>query len=183
MRYTTVIDISEFPAIYRSPSVSKLYIHMALKAGYQAENRDLYTKSIRATAADTGLSVSAVRHALAVLERTRLIQRSGPAWLVKKFVEEVIYDQREKTKKTRKTSSTPANDRERQQTELESRLDAERRQREALFAAGKNPWMNYYETKERAARAGDVDAIEWCRKNRSEYERQAQAIKNQSNKK
>lgn len=86
MRYTTIIDISEFPAIYRNRNARLLYIHMALKAGYHDYDRDLLTTSIRSLSSQTGLTVSAVRHALLQLESCQLLTRDGLAWRVKKFV-------------------------------------------------------------------------------------------------
>lgn len=86
MRYTTVIDISEYPAIYRNRNARLLYIHMALKAGYHDNDRDLLNTSIRMLAYQSGLTVSAVRHALQVLEGAGLLTRDGLTWRVKKWV-------------------------------------------------------------------------------------------------
>lgn len=86
MRYTTVIDISEYPAIYRNRNARLLYIHMALKAGYHDNDRDLLNTSIRMLAQQSGLTVSAVRHALQVLEGAGLLTRDGFTWRVKKWV-------------------------------------------------------------------------------------------------
>lgn len=100
MRYTTIIDISEFPAIYRNRNARLLYIHMALKAGYHDYDRDLLTTSIRSLSSQTGLTVSAVRHALAQLEDNQLLTRDGLAWRIKKFVIE------EKPSSRRQTNSS-----------------------------------------------------------------------------
>lgn len=86
MRYTTVIDITEQAAVYRNKNCRLLYLHMALKCGYHAEDRDVIGASIRGLAADCGLSVAATRHALAVLEGAGLIKKEGTAWRVTKFV-------------------------------------------------------------------------------------------------
>lgn len=86
MRYTTIIDISEFPAIYRNRNARLLYIHMALKSGYHDDDRDVLDCSIRRLSAAVGLSISATRHALAILERAGLVTKDGIKWRVKKFV-------------------------------------------------------------------------------------------------
>ena len=86
MRYTTVIDISEFPQIYRNLNARLLYIHMALKAGYHDDDRDVCRLSIRSLAADVGITVSATRNALQQLEKAGLISKSSDCWIVKKWV-------------------------------------------------------------------------------------------------
>lgn len=87
MRYTTVIDITEIPMVYRSPNVRLLYLHMALRCGYHSDDRDLCSLSIRRMAFDCRLTVSAVRHALLQLEKYGLLKRVEDGYLVKKYVE------------------------------------------------------------------------------------------------
>lgn len=86
MRYTTVIDITDFPQIYRNIHARLVYIHMALKAGYHDDDRDVCRLSIRNLAADVGISVSATRNALQQLEKSELISRGSDCWIVKKWV-------------------------------------------------------------------------------------------------
>ena len=86
MRYTTVIDISEFTQIYRNLNARLVYIHIALKAGYHDEDRDVCRLSIRSLAADVGITVSATRNALLQLEKAGLISKSSGFWIVKKWV-------------------------------------------------------------------------------------------------
>lgn len=86
MRYTTVIDISELPDVYRNVNARLLYLHIALKSGYHDDDRDQITTSVRRAAADTGMTLSAARHALAVLEAHGLLDRTGERWRVKKWV-------------------------------------------------------------------------------------------------
>lgn len=99
MRYTTVIDISEMPDIYRNTTARLIYIHMSLKAGYHDSDRDLVNVSIRRLSADVGVTVSATRHALRQLERAGLLTRDGDLWRVKKWVEEQQITTRAKTKR------------------------------------------------------------------------------------
>ena len=86
MRYTTVIDISEIPRVYKSVSTRILYFHLAIKAGYHEDDRDLISISIRRMASDSGLTVSAVRHALGVLESAGLLKRVPHGYLVTKWL-------------------------------------------------------------------------------------------------
>lgn len=99
MRYTTVIDISELPDIYKNTTARLIYIHMCLKAGYHDADRDLVKLSIRRLSADVGVTVSATRHALRLLERVGLLTREGELWRVKKWVEEQQITTRAKTKR------------------------------------------------------------------------------------
>lgn len=78
MRYTTLIDISEYPQLYRSSSVRLVYLHLVLKSGFHDDDRDLCAVSIRRLANDCGLTVAATRHALGLLEKAAMITRQGP---------------------------------------------------------------------------------------------------------
>lgn len=99
MRYTTVIDISEIPEVYRNMTARLIYIHMSLKAGYHDSDRDLVNVSIRRLSGDVGVTVSATRHALRLLERSGLLTRDGQHWRVRKWVEEQTITTRAKTKR------------------------------------------------------------------------------------
>lgn len=99
MRYTTVIDISEMSEVYRNTTARLIYMHMCLKAGYHDADRDLVRLSIRRVSADVGVTVSATRHALRLLERVGLLTKEGELWRVKKWVEEQQITTRAKTKR------------------------------------------------------------------------------------
>ena len=100
MRYTTVIDLTDFPQSYRNIHARLVYIHMALKAGYHDDDRDICRLSIRNLAADVGITVSATRNALLQLEKSGLISKSSDCWIVKKWVL-----QESPTPRTQKTAS------------------------------------------------------------------------------
>lgn len=85
MRYTTIIDISDIPEVYRNQAARLLYIHLALAAGYHDEDRDLVKQSLRVMAWRVGLTLSAVRHALGLLQKAGLVSKDGEAWRVKKW--------------------------------------------------------------------------------------------------
>lgn len=86
MRYTTLIDITELPDVYRNKNVRLLYMHMVLKSGYHDQDRDLLAISIRRLASDVGLTISATRHAVAQLEAAGLLKKEAGSWRVKKWI-------------------------------------------------------------------------------------------------
>ena len=127
MRYTTVIDISEFPAVYKNPNAVRLYIHMALRAGYHDDDRDLLARSVRQLSDDVGITKSAAEHALGVLGRAGLIAKDGTRWRVKKFVLEQKPTPRKQSNTGAAVPGTPT-DYDAQAAELEQKA----RERELL---------------------------------------------------
>lgn len=86
MRYTTIIDITENPELWRNANASRVYLYMALRSGYHDDDRDLMRVSVRRLALETGCSVAATRYALRILEKYKLLQKEGEKWRVTKFV-------------------------------------------------------------------------------------------------
>lgn len=167
MRYTTIIDISEVPSVYRNNNARLLYIHMALKAGYHDDDRDVLETSIRILAAQTGLTISAVRHALHVLEAVQLIKREGSAWIIKKWLPMQTTSPRPKvSQKQLDAAQDEANLRARQ----ERKEELERLRREEVKAAGKTEFMIYFEGLEEKAKLGDPEAIKLVARHRATYE-------------
>lgn len=119
MRYTTLIDIAEYPAVYRSINARLLYLHMALKAGYHDDDRDLLAASIRQLARDSGLTVSATRCALATLLANRLIERHGARWKVTKWLVQEIPTPRPKNVKQQREDTAKRIEEEQRQKEIE----------------------------------------------------------------
>lgn len=145
MRYTTVIDISEFPALYRNHNARLVYLHLALKSGYHDDDRDLIDISIRSLAATVGLTVSATRHSLRILEQSEMIARDGQRWRVRKFFLDVKPQPRRQATTTK--ASTPemydvaaqtaeTNDRRRERELL--RQENQRRRSEWFMNAGRD---------------------------------------------
>lgn len=169
MRYTTIIDISEYPQVYRNVNVRLLYMHLVLKSGYHDEDRDMITTSIRRLAADTGLTVSAVRFALKVLQSYQLLQRQGNVYQVKKWV--IQTKPRARPKNIEEVQEPDA---VRQRKVEEEKIKAERRQDqkkiEKFYNQGKTPFMVYYEGQVKLAEQGDPHAIEIVKQRRSQYE-------------
>lgn len=88
MRYTTAIDITEIPSVWRSASASRLYVWACMCCGYHDNDRDQLTASLRQMATGTGMSLSAVRCAIQALVKAKLLTRQDNSWLVTKWVPE-----------------------------------------------------------------------------------------------
>ena len=169
MRYTTIIDISEYPTLYRNVTVRLVYLHMVLRSGYHDNDRDLIDTSIRRLSLETGCTVAAVRHALRVLEQSQLIRKQGTLWQIRKFVIEQPITSRAKTKK--EADRRRIQDQEAQEREArEAARAAEERKRSAEIAAGRHPYIVYYEEQMRKAADGDPEAAAVVRNNRQMYE-------------
>lgn len=169
MRYTTIIDIRELPAVYRSTSCKLIYLQLVLQAGYHDDDRDIARTSIRRLAADTGLTISATRHALAVLEDSGLIRRQDGLVRVRKWLSERPITERPKTANAqRKAAAKEAEERLKQEQELQR--ERERKQREELRKEGKTPFMAYYEEQLLKAAAGDQQAKEIVERRKQQYE-------------
>lgn len=157
MRYTTIIDIREQRALYRSPAIRLVYLHLVLISGYHDEDRDLANISIRDLARDTGLSISATRCALARLQDAQLLTRQGTLWAVKKFITETSITPRAKTAKQAKKDQIAAIDAQ-VRDERERARAREAEERAKFIAIGKTPWMVYFDELKVKAAQGDQDA-------------------------
>lgn len=159
MRYTTIIDIREFPQIYRNNHVKLVYLHLVLISGYHDEDRDQTPISIRQICYDTGLSLSAVRHSLKVLISAGLLSRSGITWTVKKFVLDKPISPRIRSEKKR--SAAENFERERIIKEEQSQREKEeKRKYQEEIKAGKNPLKEMVKGLMIRAENGDQEAIE-----------------------
>ena len=182
MRYTTIIDITEIPEVYRNHNARLIYLHLTLKSGYRDNDRDMIKISIRVLAMRTGLSVSATRHALTILTRHHLLSRAGETWLVKKWIIEETITPRAKTKKQQKAQDAAQAQRDKQ-AELDKRLEQEQRERLELQQSGKTSFMVYYEGLQVKAKNGDREAQEKVEKYRKYYENQKLMMSNKMPKK
>lgn len=178
MRYTTVIDITELPAIYRSQNARLLYLHMALKCGYHDSDRDIADVSVRRLAADVGVTVSAVRHALRLLERSRLIEREAGVWRVKKWIQTETITPRKNQEKAQKAAQK-AQEREIERQTMERQRDVEREQREQLESQHTSSFIVYYEGLIEQARNGDVEAAQLLSRRRAMYESECSRVGHQ----
>jgi len=175
MRYTTIIDITELPSIYRNHNARLVYLHLVLKCGYHDADRDMTDTSIRQLSAAVGLTIAATRHALLQLQSVGLLTREGRVWTVRKYVAQSPISARAKT--TRQAQQrAEARQREAEELEAEKKRELETRKWQKLRAQGKTPFMVYYEKMMKDAAAGDMEAAEIVRKRRQAYEDQRAAI-------
>lgn len=168
MRYTTIVDISEFPTIYKNVAARLIYLHLVLKSGYHDHDRDLCQISFRRLAAELNLTISSVRHAVGQLETAHLIVRNGSLWAVKKFVQEQPITARAKTAKQQQKIEADAiyrAEKEKQAREME----IEKARRENLLNQGKTQFMIYYESLMQRADAGDIEAAQLVKKHSAMY--------------
>lgn len=176
MRYTTVIDIREIPEVYRNPNIRLLYLHLCLLAGYHDNDRDLVRISIRNLAVSSGLTVSATRHAVAILVKYKLLRVKGSVYRVRKYIEEGTITPRARTRKAAMVAAAAkieaADAANREQTEEQSKEELE-----SIYAQGKTPFMVWYEKKMEDAASGDTDAQRIVKEKRAQYESHMNNIK------
>lgn len=170
MRYTTVIDIRD-SSIYRNHNTRLVYLHLALIAGYHDSDRDIVDVSLRRLAADIGVTLSTLRASLKALEKSKLIAKEGNVIRVKKWLMTEDITPRPKSRAQQKQVDIAVE--RRQQNEIRE-LEAEvaRKQREAMFAAGKNSFIVYVENLKKLAEAGDEEAAKAFNRHRKRYEEQ-----------
>ena len=159
MRYTTIIDIREFPQIYRNNHVKLVYLHLVLISGYHDEDRDQTSISIRQICYDTGLSLSAVRHSLKVLISAGLLSRSGITWTVKKFVLDKPISPRIRSEKKRSAAENLERERIIKEEQSQREKEEKRRYQEEI-KAGKNPLKEMVKDLMNRAENGDQEAAE-----------------------
>lgn len=168
MRYTTIIDLTEYPQLYQSDSVRLVYLHLVLRSGYHDHDRDLCALSLRRIAKETGLTVSAVRCALHRLTKAQMVVKQGTLWYVRKFVMTQPITSRAKTVKQQKAIEVKAIE-EQEHEERERRQQIEEQKRLNLRAQGKTSFMVWYESEMQKAEAGDPAAQETVKRNAESY--------------
>lgn len=131
MRYTTVIDVTEIADIWRNPNISRLYFYMAMKCGFHDNDRDLIKISLRVLAGQTGLTLSACRHAVKVLQAHGLLTIENEKFRVTKF----ILDKKPTSRTQRNTTSSGVEEmRERQRLQELEKERLLREKKELLHA-------------------------------------------------
>ena len=169
MRYTTIIDLTEMPSLYRSESCRLVYLHLVLKSGYHDSDRDLCGISLRRLSQETGLTLAAVRCALSRLAHAQMIARQGTLWYVRKFVMEQPITSRAKSAKQAKRIEAMAVQ-EQEHEQRVQRLQIEEQKRLNLMNQGKTSLMVWYEQQLERAAAGDKEAADYCARNKATYE-------------
>lgn len=175
MRYTTIIDISEYPTLYNNQSIRLVYLHLCLRSGYHDHDRDLAQLSIRRLARQVGLSVGAVRHALAQLLKYQMLVRQGPMLQVRKFVTEQPISKRARNKREEKQEAQRQERLEDHARQVAKRKEAEK-QRAAFLAQGKTSFMVYYEEQLILAQKGDIEAAHFVETQKATYAAHARQV-------
>lgn len=176
MRYTTIIDVTELPAVFRCRSAVWLYLVMAMKCGYHDNDRDILDMSLSQLANASGMTIGAVRHAVKVLQAARLLKRDGHIWTIRKWLPEQTITPRRQTKRAERLVQKRL-DEEREQQQREAAMEAERRKNDAIWASGKSPFIVYCEDLKRRADEGDESAAAAFKRNQSAYERAINKLK------
>lgn len=136
MRYTTIIDIREIPRVYRNINARILYLHLVLVSGYHDEDRDICRLSLRGMATQSGLTLSALRHALKILQDEGLVAHEGEQWRITKFI-------LDKKPTPRRQSSVGVIDREKLSKDQEqtARIKAIKKALDNCSEAELNKWL------------------------------------------
>lgn len=154
MRYTTLIDISQYP-LYRNTNVRLVYMHLCLRVGYHDDDRDLIAISYRQLASEVGITLSACRHALKVLSTAKLIQQQDGFIWVRKWLQDPAITPRKEASKKAKAQAIDAQQQQRDAQELQHRQEMAQ-----IKASGKTSLQVYIERLEARAADGDPEAIE-----------------------
>lgn len=170
MRYTTIIDITEMPDIYHNVNCRLIYLHLVLKSGYHDNDRDIIRTSLRRIAADTGVTISAARHAISSMERSGLLKRQGDVWIIRKWIAEQPITTRAKTQRQQRAIEAAAQ-RDQEAAARAQEMEVARIRRESQWAAGKNSFMIWYENELAKADAGDLEAAKTIERHRNTYEK------------
>lgn len=165
MRYTTIIDISEIDKVWGNFNVVRLYLFLALKCGYHDIDRDFIQISTRTLALQLGISHSAVRHALKILQNEKLIAKAGKWWRIKKYVDEqpiTKRDRHDKSSKQRAVEKAAKEAREANAAALEADIAARKQ--------SKNGFIIYYENHLKLAEEGNEESKRIVEQRRGIYE-------------
>lgn len=143
MRYTTIIDVTQCPEIYRNINARLTYLHMVLTCGYHDNDKGLVRKSVRQLAAETGITKSAVENALRALKKFDLVRKNRGRLYVRTWAPEQPIT---KPKRRAQDIRDQAIAQEREAKNREREIDAQRAREnavsyeeyQALKRAGKN---------------------------------------------
>lgn len=165
MRYTTIIDVTEFAQVWQNPNVCRVYLFLCLKCGYHDQDRDFIKISTRVLAEKCGVTHAACRHALKVLLQAQLIAKAGDWWRIRKYVVESEITSRKQVEKINKQSAVDKaieKARQAQQDALEKDLEARKQSRLGF--------LKYFEDLQRKAAQGDQEAAKIVEQRRPIYE-------------
>lgn len=153
MRYTTIIDVTEIEEVWRNHNARLIYLYMCLKCGYHDTDRDKLKLSIRTFCYRLDLSLSAVRHALNILQKCGLIvQESRSTWRVTKWI---AGQEISKRKSKRQEAAIREEEIRLQEHQAEERKRAEERKQ----LNGRTSWQARIDSLKQRANNGDQAAL------------------------
>lgn len=180
MRYTTIIDITEMPLLYRNINVRLVYLHLVLKSGYHDYNRDIIDISIRQLAAQVNLTISAVRHALKILVKAQLLTKEGDLWKIKKWIiQESITPRVSSVKQKRIQDANKA--REDERINMQREYNERQKSIDSYFEQGKTPFMVYYESLLQKAQQGDLESQKLVKTHYNTYQAHKKSLEENTN--
>lgn len=182
MRYTPIIDISENKTLYQNINVRLVYLHLVLKSGYHDYNRDMISISLRQLSNEVGITLGAVRHALEILTKAKMIYKKDNVYHVRKWIVEQKITSRA-TSKRQEQAIQNQKDREKENKEREIEYQERQKRVEELRRQGKTEYMVYYESMMKKAEKGDLDALKIVERNKSIYEEHKARIEEENSKK
>lgn len=182
MRYTPIIDISEYKTLYQNINVRLVYLHLVLKSGYHDYNRDMIEISLRQLSMEVGITLGAVRHALEILTKAKMIYKKDNVYHIRKWIVEQKITSRATSKRQEQAIQ---NQKEREKENKEREIEYQERQKrvEELRRQGKTEYMLYYENMMKKAQNGDLDALKIVERNKSIYEEHKARIEEENSKK
>lgn len=176
MRYTTIIDLRDWPQLYANLNIRLLWLELTLGANYQDAKRDLYTGSLRAIAARAGITLSATRHGLSCLEKEGLIKRSVQGLFIKKWLPAV-----KPTPRKISAPSSPIIEASATTIAIETQKAAYQAEQQKNAEEGTTTFIKRYERQYSQAVNGDAHSLSFCRsrENRLRYEKDCKATGHQ----
>lgn len=182
MRYTPIIDISENKTLYQNINVRLVYLHLVLKSGYHDYNRDMISISLRELSNEVGITLGAVRHALEILTKSKMIYKKDNVFHVRKWIVEQKITSRATSKRQEQAIQ---NQKQREKENKEREIEYQERQKRVddLRKQGKTEYMVYYESMMKKAEKGDLDALKIVERNKSIYEEHKARIEEENSKK
>lgn len=182
MRYTPIIDITEYKTLYQNINVRLVYLHLVLKSGYHDYNRDMISISLRQLSAEVGISLGAVRHALEILTKAKMIYKKDNVYHVRKWIVEQKITSRASNIRQQQAIQ---NQKDRASADKARNEEYQRRQNrvDELRKQGKTEYMVYYESMMKKAEMGDLDALKIVERNKSIYEEHKARIEAENSKK
>lgn len=157
MRYTTIIDITEFRQAYANINVRLVYLHLVLISGYEDKDRDFADISLRYLAQDVGITLSALRHALKVLSALSLISIQDGRIKVTKWLPDKTITKRPRNARERADQSLIIERQEQQIREYKEKIERQQAQ-ELERQTGKTAIERHIDKLKIAAANGDEEA-------------------------